>query len=493
MIKKLISTLCTLTAPVLFCILTSGHCQSPPPAESLVNSFRPVSEDLLPLSNRMVTVELRNTPLRDALYSIAQSSGLNLVLDKDVNPDTPLTLSIRNVSAREALDIILNAAGYFYDLQNNILYVKAFDTIIIEFGQPAIVQSYAVDVGGDILGAAVEGAGEFGGGGSGGQDMKGMIEQKVTSDEKAFDFWGSIEASLQSILNLSESSAPAAGGTGLRSGYTINRMTGTISVTAQKQKTDHIKRYLETLRATLNRQVIIEARVLEVSLSDGLKYGMDWSWLQSSSITIEGSNFSNVLSASDANVQVHISRGDFDGTVKAIASQGKVSVLSNPRVNIMNGQTALLSVGRSQSFLSSIETDVSTGDNPIITYTTDTASILSGVMIGIVPFIHANGSVSMTITPIISDLVSLDEKAIGDDGTTISLPTVDVRQLSTSVQVQNGDMVVIGGLIQTKKAKDDSRVPFVGKIPLIGYLFTQFEKKDEQTDIVILLKPTLKL
>lgn len=466
--------------------------------------FKPVADDLVPLTNRMVTVELRNTPLRDALYSIADTAGLNLVIEQGVNPDIPITLSIKNIRADDALSIILDAGGYFYMMQGNILTVKALDTKIFEFGQPSLVQNYSIDVGGDILGTAMEnardfstsgGGGDSGGGSSGDTDIKGKVQQQIESDKQAFNLWDSVQTALTTILGTPGTQQSNTSYDGQQTSFNINRMTGTIIVTARKKDLERIAYYLDSVKASLNRQVIIEARIMEVRLSKGLKYGFDWSWVASGSTSIETSGFRNVISPGSSNVQVHISTDDFTGVLRAIENQGTVKTLSNPRVNIMNGQTALLSVGRSQTFLSAIETNITNnvGGNPVITYTTDTSSVLSGVMLGIVPYINEKGEMSMTITPIISDLIKLDERAIGSDGTAISLPTVDLRQLSTTVKVKDNEMVVVGGLVQTKRTIDDDQVPFVGHIPLIGYLFKRFNHADEQTDIIILLKPQLKI
>jgi len=303
-----------------------------------------------------------------------------------------------------------------------------------------------------------------------------------------------VQAGLETILQTGGEQQTAAAGAVERPSLHINRMTGTVIVTAGKQDLARVERYLTSLKDALGRQVIIEARVLEVTLSKGLKYGLDWSWVASGSTRIETNNFRNVVSPDSANVQIHVSTDDFTGVLRAIESQGNVRMLSNPRVNIMNGQSALLSVGRSQTFLSSIETNITNnvGGNPVITYTTDTSSVLSGVMIGIVPYINERNELSMCITPIISELIRLEERPIGNQGTAISLPTVDLRQLSTTVKVNNNEMIVIGGLVQTKRKKDDSQVPFVGNIPLIGNLFKRFDHNDEQTDIIILLKPQVR-
>lgn len=490
-----------LLCAALFVAFPGTGVAQAPPAGSENESLLPVADDLLPIRNRMVTVALRDTPLRDALYSIAESVGLNLVLEKGVDPALPLTLTIKNISAEDALSIILDAAGYFHELRGNVLHVRELDTVLFEFGQPSVVQSYTVDIGGDILGAAIEStrgfseSGGSGGGGSGGtQDMTGLVKQEITSDQQAFDFWDAIERALREILNIAtQNNSEQSDTSRQRSYFTINRMTGTVSVTARKSELDLVTRYLGALRQALKRQVIIEARVIEVSMNKGLQYGIDWNWLVDSDITISGNNFAGTIQSSSPNMEVHITRGDFEGLIRAIESQGKVRVLSNPRLNIMNGQTALLSVGQSQSFISQVISDVSTGDNPVITYTTETASVLSGVMLGIVPYINEKGVISMTITPIISDLLSLEEKEIGADGTTISLPTVALRQLSTTVQVESGQTIVIGGLIQNQKKTDTNSVPFIGKLPLIGKLFTSFEDSDTSTDIVMFIKPVAAL
>ncbi|MCX8044742.1 MAG: hypothetical protein N3B18_11550 [Desulfobacterota bacterium] len=467
--------------------------------------FVPVDDTVVPVETQIVTLELRNTPLRDAIYSVAGTSGLNIVIEKGVNPEHPVTMSIKNVKADEAIRTILDSAGYFYNLEGNILTIKATDTKIYEFGHPPLVQQYAIDVGGDILGTAMENAREFsersGGGGEGGgrgtgadDDLKGKVQQKIESDPKAFQFWDAVQNGLATILNVAGESQTSGAAIGENApSLHINRMTGTIMVTAGKRDLERVERYLATLKNALNRQVIIEARVLEVTLSKGLKYGFDWSWIASGSTTIETNNFRSVVNPTSANVQIHVTTDDFTGVMRAIESQGDVKMLSNPRVNIMNGQSALLSVGRSQTFLAAIETNITnTEGNPIITYSTDTSSVLSGVMIGIVPYINEYGELSMSITPIISELIRFEERQIGKEGTMISLPTVDLRQLSTTVKVNNNEMIIIGGLVQTKRKKEDSQVPFVGNIPLIGYLFKRFDHSDEQTDIIILLKPQVR-
>jgi len=465
--------------------------------------FVPVSEELSPLKTRIVSISARNTPLRDVLHVIAESTGLNLVMEKGVDPEIPITLTLKNISAEDALNTIFSSVDYFYSIRENLLIVKAMDTRIFEFGQPSVIQDYAVDVGGDILGGATTGAGA-GTVTTGTTSIKGNVAQKIQADKDSFKLWDSIEKTIGSLLGITAGTTKAAGTekaatTTLQPSFSVNRMAGTIVITASKKDLERVENYLRELKKILNRQVIIEARIVEVQLSEGLKYGIDWSALDINSlgqVTFGTSRFSDVV-GDMPNFNIGISRWDFTGLLKALQTQGNVRVLSNPRVNIMNGQTALLSVGRNVNFISRVETTTSTattGVIPTTTFTVQTSSVLSGIIIGLIPHINEKGEVSMTVTPIVSDLVRLDDRTIGKVGENtiqISLPTVDLRELSTTVKVKDGQMVVIGGLIHNRDKLQDSQVPFLGNIPLIGYLFKSRESVNERTELIIMLQPRI--
>lgn len=465
--------------------------------------FVPVSEELSPLKTRIVSVSARATPLRDVLYVIAESVGLNLVMEKGVDPEIPITLTLKNVSAEDALNTIFSSVDYFYSIKENMLVVKATETRIFEFGQPSVIQDYAVDVGGDILGGAT--AGTTTGSTTGTTGIKGNVTQKIQAEKDSFRFWDSIEKTLSSLLDISASVTKTLPGAEKKTvsdshynpRFSINRITGTIVVTATKKDLERIENYLRELKKILGRQVIIEARVVEVQLSEGLKYGIDWSALGINNlgqVTFGTNKFSDVV-GDLPNFNIGISRWDFNGMLKALQTQGNVRVLSNPRINIMNGQTALLSVGRNVNFISRVETTTTaatTGTVPTTTFTVQTSNILSGIIIGLVPFVNEKAEISLTVTPIVSDLVKLEDRTVGRVGENtiqISLPTVDLRELSTTVKVNSGDIIVIGGLIQNKERYHDSQVPLLGHIPLVGHLFKSRESTKENTELIIMLAP----
>jgi MSHA type pilus biogenesis protein MshL len=485
-----------------------------PPAPPKAPDFVPVAEDVSPIKTRIVDITARKTPLRDVLHVIANATSLNLVMEKGVDPETEVNLTLKNVTAEFALNTIFTAADYFYKVEENLLMVKAFDTKIFELGHPPITQAYEVDVGGDILGGAmsINPSGSGGGGGGASSAIKGNISQSVKSDDTAFRFWDAVEKSLVNLLG--QQTTGANGGSG--QGFTVNRLTGTVYVTASKKDLKKVEDYLRTVRKVIGRQVLIEAKVIEVKLQDDLQFGIDWTMVDryittmtngatriKSTFTYNTTNFSNIVSSAGpvfavtGDLNFGGSKTDLSFILNALQQQGDIRTLSNPKLNIMNGQTALLSVGRNQAYIAKVETTTSGAgtSSPTITYTVTTNTILSGTMIGMIPFIDENGEISLTITPIISDLVKLTPQTVGGSSSTasfdIQLPTVDLRELSTTVKVRNGDIIAIGGLISKRESLVDSQIPVLGSIPYLGYLFKSRDKKDQRIELVIIIQPIL--
>ena len=449
--------------------------------------FVPAEEDITPVQTKVVSVSARNTPLRDVLYTIAETASLNLVMERGVNPDLPITMTLNNMSVENVLNIIFDSVDYFYLIKDNILIVKSMGTRIFELGQPNVIQDYQIDVGGDILGGSSAGEGQT-------TSVKGGITAKSASDKVSFQFWDAIENSLKTLLPPS----PAAGEAAAKAGFTINRMTGTIMVTASKKDMERVENFINNLQKVLNRQVLIEARIIEVQLSEGLKYGIDWSfisnWSGSGLVNISTTKFSDVTAAAAQSFQIGIAGSEFTTILKALQEQGNVSTLSNPRVNIMNGQTAVLSAGRNKSYISRVETTTtSESGSSEVTYTIQTNSILSGIMFGLVPYINEDGKITLTITPIVSNLVSLESQSIGsgNNAVQIKLPTVDLREMSTTVKISDGQMVVIGGLIDKKEQLTEKKVPLLGNIPFLGNLFKSVDKSLTNTELVIMLIPKI--
>ncbi|WP_353683563.1 pilus (MSHA type) biogenesis protein MshL [Thermodesulfovibrio sp. 3907-1M] len=487
--------------------------------------FRIEQEDITPLKMKRVSVNARQTPMRDILLVLCKDAGLNLVIEKGVDPNVPITLVLSNVTLKDALDAVFSSTDYFYKIERNMLLVKDTDTRIFHLSTIPIQQNYSTDVGGDILGGVTgqlpgtttSTAGTTGAtAGTGATILKGNVSKSEKTDDTAYKFWDSIEKALSTILGTSAPQivSPAVPGGpvqatvgGSRENYVINRMTGTVMVTATKKNMRKVEEYLETVKKVMARQVLIEAKVIEVALSKSLKYGIDWSFLREWShgthnwnIGAQTSGFTNVIgpdtpySAAKFSLTTTAIK-DFSALIKALGQFGDVRTLSNPRVSIMNGQTSLFTVGRNYSFISKAQSNVTTSGtgSPIITYTVETGNLLSGLIIGIVPYIDDNGEISLTITPIVSKLIEMRSATFGSSEaqTTIQLPSVDLRELSTTVKVKDGEIIIIGGMIKKEESLSENKMPLLGDIPVVGELFKSKDKEETNTELVILLQPRI--
>ena len=449
--------------------------------------FMPVKEESSPLSRKTVSIAARRTPLRDVLYMVARTANLNLVMQRDVDPELPITMTFNGLTIANALDLIFDSVNYFYTIEDNVLIISAMDTKMYEIGQPSVIQDYQINVGGDILSGTSSG-------GEGQTAVSGDVSLRSATDKDAYQFWNSLEQSMKTLLASDDEKQT-------QSSFVINRMAGTIMVTAAKTELETVDDYIRTLKNVFSRQVLIEARIIEIQLSESQQYGIDWSnvvrGLDIGEITHKTSAFTNVVDNAGPNYSIEITGNDnFNFLLRALQDQGDVKTLSNPRINIMNGQTSMLSVGRNTSFISKVETTTTTeGTSQVRTFTVETSSILSGIMFGLVPYINKEGEITLTITPIVTNLVELEAKSIGgtedSSAVEIKLPVVDLREMTTTVRVMDGQMIIIGGLIDKKEIVREKKVPLLGDIPLLGHAFRSMSTSEEKTELVIILMPKI--
>ena len=458
-----------------------------PPREPSPPGFVSVTDEIVPLKTKMVNIVVRNSPLGDILHVLANASGLNLMVEAGVPIDQPMTLSLKNISAEDAMRAIFSSVDCFYTIDKNVLRVHSVSTQIFELGHPALSNTYSMDVGGDILSASAAGG------------MKGTVTSGNKSDGKAFDFLGSLEASLTGIMEKQDAKSKS------QQSISINRMTGTIMVTASRKNIEKVERYLDNVRKVLSRQVVIEARIIEVQLSDELKFGIDWAFLKNvgalngsvsggfGALSLANSSLNDIAATADsAKFRVGLARTDFQTLLTALNTQGNIKTLSNPKINVMNGHASILTVGTNTSFISKVTTTTTaTAAGNSISFIPETTSVLSGMIIGIVPYISEGGDISLNITPITSDLVNLQDKTFGTAGNqvTITIPTVALREMTTTVKMRDGQMVIIGGLISKKESSNEEKVPIIGDIPYLGKLFTRINNTESRSELVLLLRP----
>jgi general secretion pathway protein D/MSHA biogenesis protein MshL len=179
----------------------------------------------------------------------------------------------------------------------------------------------------------------------------------------------------------------------------------------------------------------------------------------------------------------------FDSFVKAVDEQGETTILSNPKLSVMNGQPSLITVGRNVTYIDSITSDTD-GNTGTITYTAETARALSGVGLALTANILDDNEIILNLVPVTSELeepIEYRQLGLGE----IGLPIISVREISTTVKVKDGEMLVIGGLITSVSSKDDSFIPGTKNIPFFKYLFGYEEKLERKRELIILLQPRI--
>lgn len=301
-------------------------------------------------------------------------------------------------------------------------------------------------------------------------------------------------------------------------GFTLNSQTGTLYVKARPSKMRTVEKMLAQIHKVLGKQVYVEAQLIDVQLGDNFEFGVDWNTLRgrlaagfgSSPMQLSGSNGSlpngnsgayparsisipSALIGSVAGPALGLSyQGSNYGIVlNALRAFGNLKVLSNPNVQVRNGTPALLSVGTSSRFVSqSASTQTVPGGGASTTSSSvQTDTVFSGVMVGVLPMVREDGRIELMLNPMQSDVdpASLQLVAVGGDNL-ISLPKVSYKGLTTTLNVGDGDVVVVGGLIDQRQSASDRGAPGVSDVPLLGKLFGNENKVHGSRELVIVLR-----
>lgn len=448
--------------------------------------------------------------LRDILKKLAALKKMTVAWASDVDQHALVDVDVRaEDDFFEAIDNILHQLDYYHEVKGNAINVKYRETKRFQIAMPFMTSTYNTGVGGDVLGAG-------GGAGVGSSTLVGNIQ--ITSKDNKFDIWDNIRKNLDQLLGIWEETVPAAAPAGDAQGatpaatttrrnvqagkgyYTIDKPIGLITVTAPRPLLQQIEQYLNNLKTQLFRQISIEAKIVEVELTGGSTTGIDWAGVLSGKqvdFQVFGSNGiiypnrrrdspDNIITAGRAITQVAIGPNPFTLLLDAIASQGKTNVLANPKISVLNGQPAMISVGETFRYISEVAVTVNEGGTST-SVSTDT--VMSGLGLAVLPTITDNNEVVLSLTPVTSQVSDIDERSFS--GLTVQLPTISIREMHTIVQVKSGDTLMIGGLIDSQDTTDTSKVPLLGDLPGLGRLFRHDTTTQRKKELVILLQPTI--
>ncbi|GJA56176.1 pilus (MSHA type) biogenesis protein MshL [Aeromonas caviae] len=311
------------------------------------------------------------------------------------------------------------------------------------------------------------------------------------------DYWTDLRDSLQTLI-----------GTGEGRAVITSPQAGLVTVRAYPKELKAVREFLDQSGEHLKRQVVLEARILEVSLNEGYEQGVDWSGLSASwdggkGITGGGSLMDSPIASTPNQIfralgggaGFTISDGNFNVAVSLLKTQGDVNTLSSPRVTATNNQKAVIKVGTDEYFVTNASTTTTTSGTsaPIVTPNVELTPFFSGIALDVTPQIDEQGKVLLHIHPSVIDTEEQSKTiSVGTaDPLVLPLAKSSIRESDTVVQANNGDIIVIGGLMKTDRQEIVSKVPLLGDIPWVGEAFTNRRESNRKVELVILLKPTV--
>lgn len=303
------------------------------------------------------------------------------------------------------------------------------------------------------------------------------------------DFWHELEQTLSKLIS------------GDDRYVSISPQAGIVTVRGFPNEINVVKQYLEQSERNIQRQVILEARIIEVTLSDGYQQGIEWSKI----LTTTGHNnvtsfnmgtskgrVSDVISSTLGGVaSLTFSNMNFNGVVNLLKTQGDVNVLSSPRITALNNQKAVIKVGTDEYFVTGVSsTSTEVGDTIVNNPTVELTPFFSGIALDVTPQIDENGQVLLHVHPSVIN-VKEQQKVIQLQSGDYVLPLANssIRETDTIIRAASGDVVVLGGLMSSRTSDDESKVPLLGDIPWLGQLFTNRKESVKKTELIILIRP----
>lgn len=475
-------------------------------ADLLANS-RPLAPaaPLLPRFN----VSAVNVELNEFFASLVADSQASVVVHPDISGQ--ISLQLKQVTLPEVLEVVQQLYGFDIRRQGSIYQVLPAqlrtETIAVNYLllQRVGLSSIAVNSGGvsqdnqQNNNNGNQRNGNFGnnqnnqagqnGHPANNQQSQQQFNGSTIQSGSTTDFWKDLEKTIQGIIGQQDNRA-----------VVVSPQAGLVTVRAMPAELAAVKTFLAQSEQHLQRQVILEAKIIEVTLSDDFQQGINWqnalANIDSTELQINtsaGSQGNTISAALGGVTSIGFQNADFAGVISLLETQGDAQVLSSPRVTAINNQKAVIKVGQDEYFVTNITNSTTTAgtdiqNNPSITL----QPFFSGIALDVTPQIDQNGQVILHIHPSVTETAEQTKTIqLSNDKVVLPLAQSNIRESDTVIKASNGEIVVIGGLMQTVISDTESGVPGLRSIPLLGNLFMSKSKTEKKKELVILLKPTV--
>ncbi|MBU0478289.1 hypothetical protein KKC91_06950 [bacterium] len=428
------------------------------------------------VSLRCMDVELQK------LLETLLSDEFVLVLGEGVSTKKLISINVKEQPLGSVLTSVVTPLGYSWKVRRDKIVVFAFDTKTFRVVLPSLAHGFINKISNETETKETES-----GSGSETTKTKAKIGATITVQTEVEDMsvWDEIDANLKSFISE-------------KGKYIVNKGAGLIIVKDYGYILDNIAQYITNVNRELSRQVLLEVKLIDVSLSHTKETGIDWgaitkkvSALGVGNLTISG-NFTDavsngfVLNAQGPNAGSGDSRRGIQTLIKLLEEQGEVSILSQPKQMVLNNQPAVIQVGRIVTYIASSTRSVTdTGES----YTIETSDVQEGITMFVVARINESGEIYVNISPVLTTIEQIRQIQMG--GTTIEAPEQTIRAMTTTVRIRNGDTIILGGLISKDKKYTDQSVPFFNRIPFIGKAFGYTERDVTRSELVIMITPII--
>ncbi|WIH23531.1 pilus (MSHA type) biogenesis protein MshL [Photobacterium damselae] len=461
-------------------------------------------------------VNARNVEAKAFFTSLVKGTPFNMVIAPNVSGR--ITLKLKDVTLSEVLKVVSDMYGYEITRADNIIQVfpatLRTEIIPVDYLQ---LQRRGVSLTSITTGSVSDNDSSNGSSNSNNNDddnnssdnndnnlnsgdstTTGGTTIETTSKS---DFWGQLQKAVQAMI-----------GAGDGRSVVVSPQASLISVRAYPNELREVKKFLGMSEQRLKRQVILEAKILEVTLNDSYQQGINWSNITrsigSGGIAIGPSLIKPDLNAPIAalpggndiaqllggQTNIRITDGNFSAVMSFLSTQGDLNVLSSPRVTAANNQKAVIKVGGDEYFVTNVSSSNVSGDNSTAAPDINLTPFFSGISLDVTPQIDDQGGVLLHVHPAVVDVTDeVKSIELGDKFGTYQLPLAksSIRESDSIIHAHSGDVVVIGGLMKTSTHDQVSKVPLLGDIPGLGNLFRNINKVQQKTELVILLKPTV--
>jgi MSHA biogenesis protein MshL len=490
---------------------------APPPqvAEELLppaQLFSPVPDDF----QQRFDVSVKAVSARDFFMGLVEGTPHNMVMHPSV--DGEITLALKNVTIEEVMNAARDIYGYEYrktaygyhvlptGLQTRTFQVDYLNVQRSGHSQTR-VSSGQVSEGADARGSSVSEQGALSDGAG------GLVSGSRVATQTESDFWKELESSLKAIVGTAEGRA-----------VVTSPNTGIVIVRATAAELRDVEEYLDSAEETLARQVILEAKILEVSLDDGFQSGINWASLtkfgdrndpysilmgQIGGGTSLGDGASENLgetfvlnpdaqdliettntSAFGGVFSMVLDFQDFAAIIELLETQGNVRTLSSPRVSTVNNQKAVIKVGTDEFFVTDVSTTTVSGAATTTSPDIELTPFFSGIALDVTPQISDSGDITLHIHPSVSEVTDQTKiVSIGDVDQTLPLARSTIRESDSVVRARNRQVIVIGGLMKDLSTDQRAATPWINRAPLIGKLFRHERDLHRKSELVILLRP----